>query len=318
MRDKAKAKAALPQARFFGHFARVGTGGSGRALADVPAFAERKADDGRAADLYAAPDAARLLPEALRFLGGQAVTADVVPTDEGLRLRARRVGGAVKAADFEPGLLDAVAKDAFAFADVRAFLPPVLPDVARPLVAALDETALAISPGVGDAVVTLVAHAKDPAAARRALAGLQATVIDALTDPGEATGQVPVFEERDLGGGHDGYSLTLAGGGQLVYAVAGARVVVSGSEDGVRRALRDADGIDDADAFDDAVPDRPDRVQALAFVASSQLLELADAAGLDAVAAYRTLRPNLAAIRALGAVVRRQGDDTTLDLNLLF
>ena len=100
--------------------------------------------------------------------------------------------------------------------------------------------------------------------------------------------------------------------------MSGTRVAVSGSDAGVKRALRDDDGIEDAETFDEALPDRPDRVQALAFIASSQLLELADAAGLDAVAAYRVLRPNLAAIRALGAVVRRQGNDTTVELNLLF
>lgn len=318
VRDKAAAREALPEARFFGRYLRVGTGGSGRALSDVEAFADFEHDDERSADVYAAPEAARLLPEPLRFLGGRPVVADVIATDEGLRVSGRRIGGASERPDFEPELLGATPEDSFAFAALEAFVPPALPAVGGPLLDALDETTLSIAPGVGDPVVTLVAEASDPRAARRALAGLQADVVTALAMPGETTGQVPVFEERDLGGGRDGYALTLAGGGELVYAVAGTRVAISSSEDGVKRALRDGDGIDEADTFDKALTDRPDTVQALAFLASSQLLELADAAGLEAVAAYRTLRPNLAAIRALGAVVRRQGDDTTVELNLLY
>lgn len=316
--DRAAARKALPQARFFGRFARVGTGGSGRALSDVAAFAGYEHEDDRAADVYAAPGAARLLPAALRFLSNRPVVADLIPTDEGVRITGRRIGGADADADFAPELFDAVPKDSFAYATLDAIVPAALPRVARPLAGALDETAVSISPGVGDPVVTLAAEAHEPNAARRALAGLQAIVAAALATPGESTGQVPVFEERDLGGGRDGYALTLAGGGELVYAVSGTRVAVSSSEDGVKRALREQDGIDEGKTFEQALPDRPDTVQALAFVASSQLLELADAAGLDAVAAYRTLRPNLAAIRALGAVLRRQGDDTTLELNLLF
>ncbi len=321
VRDEAAARRALPEARFFGRFARVGTGGSGKALSDVAAFAGYEHEGDRSADAYVAPGAARLLPAALRFLAGRPVVADVVPTDAGVRITARRIGGAAERADFEPQLLGAVPKDTFAYVGVEAFAPAALPAVARPLVDALAETSLSISEGVGDPVITLAGEARGregPSLARRALAGLQGTVAAALAAPGEATGQIPVFEERDLGGGRDGYALTLAGGAQLIYAVSGTRVAVSGSVDGVKRALRDEDGIEDADAFNEALPDRPDRLQALAFVASSQLLELADAAGLDAVAAYRTLRPNLAAIRALGAVVRRQGNDTTLELNLLF
>jgi hypothetical protein len=309
VRDKAAARKALPEARFYGHYAVVGKGGSGRALSDVKAFSGAEHDDGRVADLYAAPTATRLLPRALAFLGGRPVTADVLTEDQGLRVKVRRHGGA--GADFEPRLLGATPRDAFAFAAVRAL--PDLPAAARPLAHALDEMTVSITPGVTDPVVTLAAHADDPAAARRALAGLQGTL---LTGSGETTGQVPVFEERDLGG-HDGYALTLSGGGELVYVVAGHRVAVSTSEAGVRRAIRDGEGIDHAEGFRTALPDRPDRVQALLFFASSQLLELADDAGLDAVAAYRTLRPDLAEIRALGAVARRQGNDTTVDLNLI-
>jgi hypothetical protein len=268
-----------------------------------------RADD-RAADLYVAPER---VPAPFT---GHAITAELVPTDAGVRITARQRGGADRARDFEPRLLEAVPEDAFAYASLRGLDVPGMPELVRPLAGVLDgEVAVSIAPGTGDPVVTLIARTSDAAAAREALAGLQGTAAAVLTGSGEATGQVPVFEERSLDG-QDAYVLTLAGGGELVYTVAGDRVIVSSREEGVTRALRGGDGLGEAEAFR-SVTDAHDRVQALAFVAANQLLELADESGLDAAEAYRAVRPNLARIRALGAVVRRQGNDTTAELNLL-
>jgi hypothetical protein len=296
---------------------RALAGHHGKALADLPDYAELERADDRAADLWAAPAATRLLPSALAFLGGRPISAEVVPTEAGLRVTGRRHGGAVPAADFEARLLGAVPRDAFAYVGLRGLDVPGLPASAQVLADALDgELAVSIAPSTGEPAVTLVARVSDPAQARAALAGLQGVVAATLTGSGEATGQVPVFEERSVDG-HDAYALTLAGGGELIYAVVGDRVVVSSREEGLTRALRDGEGLDDAGGFRAAVTDVPDRVQALAFVAANQLLELADESGLDAAETYRAVRPNLARIRALGAVVRRQGNDTTAELNLL-
>jgi hypothetical protein len=273
--------------------------------------------DDRVLDAYAAPEAGGLLPAALRFLAGRPLTASAAPIDGGVRVTVTRLGGAGRAADFEPRLLRALPLDTYAYAGMRGLPPVALPAVVAPLKEILDgELGLSIAPGTDEPVVTLVADVSDPAAARETLAGLQGTVAAALTGSGEATGQVPVFEERSIGG-HDGYLLRLSGGGGLVYAVSGHRVAVSTRVEGVARALRDADGLDASPTFKSAVNGVPDTAQALAFVASDQLLELADESGLDAAEAYRAVRPNLARTRALGAVVRRQGNDTIAELTLL-
>jgi hypothetical protein len=291
--------------------ADIGRGGRApAALADLP--------DERVVHLWASSRAAQDIDPSFAFLGEREITASAVPIDGGVHITATRFGGADRDADFEPRLLRALPVDTFAYAGLRSLdRVPQLPDLMKPLAEVLDgEIAFSIAPGTGEPVVTLVAEVTDPAAARETLAGLQGRVAEALTGSGEATGQVPVFEERPIGG-HDGYALRLSGGGELVYAVVGRRVAVSSQEEGISRALRDADGLDTARTYKSAVNGVPDRVQALAFVASDQLLELADESGLNLAEGYPGVRANLDRIRALGAVVRRQGNDTTAELTLL-
>ena len=307
----------------------------GKSLAEMGVYAELAGErpDERTVDAWFDGRAAGLAlpPRLAAIAGARQVAADLSVTDEGLRLRARRLGGANAARDFAPSLLDGAPEDAFAYLSVRglATLGVALPEAAGdaapevgaalgPLLEALGgEVAVTAAPTTGDPAVTLLAHASDPEAARAALADLQAVIVAALTGAGEQTGQLPVFVERDLDG-IEAFALTLAGGGELVYAVDGDRVAISNGEEGVRDALAREDGLAGSDDFQAAMGDVPESTQALAFLAASQLLELADEAGLDASAAYRAARPDLARIRALGAVVRRQGDDTTVELNLLF
>jgi hypothetical protein len=312
VRDRERA----PRGTYVGGFLVLGdpvVKESGRAPAELGDLPPERALHG-----WAAPAAEAVLPAPLRFLGGRPVSAAVVPTDEGVTVTATRHGGAVPSADFRPQMLRALPLDTYAYAGIRGLgALPELPDLVAPLADVLDgELALSIAPGTGEPVVTLVADVSDPAAAREVLAGLQGTVATALTGSGEATGQVPTFEERPIAG-HDGYALRLSGGGEIVYAVVDQRVIISTGEEGVGRALRDADGLDASPTFKSAVNDVPDTAQALAFVASDQLLELADESGLNAAAAYRAVRANLDRVRALGAVVRRQGNDTIAELTLL-
>ena len=307
-----------------------------RALADLDLYvdATEVRSPERALDVWVGERGAGgvLSPGLAALVGPEPVVAEVTATDGGVRVNARQLGGASESADFAPELLDGAPRDAFAYLGFRglASLAPLLPEATGaaapevtsalgPLLDALDgEIALTVAPTEGDAAVTLLARPDDPAAARTALAGLQGVIATALTGSAEATGQMPVFVERDLGDGLSGFALTLAGGGELVYAVDGERIAVSNSDDGVRRGLRGEDSLKDAEGFAKAVTGVPDTAQALAFVAANQLLELADAVGLDASAAYRAARPDLSEIGALGAVMRRQGDDTTVELNLLF
>jgi hypothetical protein len=60
----------------------------------------------------------------------------------------------------------------------------------------------------------------------------------------------------------------------------------------------------------------PKRTEALGFIDLSQLLALAERAGLTGSRAYEAARGDLRRIRSLGLVVRRQGTDTTAELVL--
>lgn len=307
----------------------------GTPLSKVPDYAGAAGlrPDGRSIDAWTdGSRSASLLPLRIaEVVGGRPVSASVVPTDEGLNVLARRVGGASRAADFPPKLLESVPEDALAYVGLRGLraVGPLLPAAVgeagdglksglAPLLDALDgESALSIAPATPEAIVTLSARTSDPAGAREALGRLQGVIAGLLTGSEDVTGQVPTFEERDLGKGIDAFALTLAGGGQLVYAVAGNTVIVSNADDGVRQAAKPAGSVRDGDDFGTVVDGVPGTAQALAFLDSSKLLALGDEAGLDASPTYRAARKDLRKVRALGAVVRRRGNDTTVELNFL-
>ena len=309
--------------------------GRGRSLSKDKTYAraaELRPDD-RSIDAWTdGSGAALVLPLRLaEVVGGWPVSASVIPNDRGLRLSVRRFGGASPGADFDPKLIDSVPDDALAYVGVRSprTLGPLLPDAVgdaaaglkkglAPLLEVLDGgSALSITPATPEPVVTLSARTSDPAAAREALAGLQGIIAGLLTGSEDLTGQVPTFEELDLGDGLDGFRLRLAGGGELVYVVTGRTVIVSNSSDGVRRAARPSESLRDTEDFGAAVDGVPGTAQALAFLDASKLLALGDEAGLDASPTYRAVRNDLRKVRALGAVVRRRGNDTTVELNFL-
>jgi hypothetical protein len=331
-------------AAFFGGFLILGPeplvrqsidlhAGKGRSLARLPDYARAAEDrpDDRAADAWAGPDAAFVLPDRIASaLAGHRYAASLLPVDDGLQLLVRRLGGAGDAGEFDPQLIDTVPKDALAYVGLRGVraLGPLLPPAAgaagpevvaavQPLLDVLTgEVALSITPAAPDPITTLTARTKDPAAARAALAGLQGVIAQTLVGSEDNTGAVTTFQERTLAQGLDAYVLTLAGGGELAYAVVGSKVIISNADDGVLRAARGTDGIQTADAFERVIKEVPDPAEALAFLDASQLLDLADAAGLDASATYRATRPDLRKLRAVGATVRRQGNDITTELNL--
>ncbi|MGI8622078.1 MAG: DUF3352 domain-containing protein [Solirubrobacteraceae bacterium] len=309
--------------------------GRGQPLSRLPAYARAAAlrPDDRALDAWAASGAAYLLlpPRLAGVFSGRPVSASVVPTDAGLRVTVRRLGGASANAAFAPALVNHVSQNALAYVGLRGLralgplLPTVVGDAATglqggldPLLAALDgESALSIAPATPEPIVTLQARTSDPEAARVALADLQGVISALLAGSEDATGQVPAFEDRHLDKGLDGFVLTLAGGGELVYAVTDGRVIVSNADAGVRDAAAGSGSVRDAKNFVATVSGVPESALAIGFLQASKLLALADEAGLGASPTYRAARPDLRKIRALGAVVRRRGTDTTLELNLL-
>jgi hypothetical protein len=255
-------------------------------------------------------------------LGRGAVSASVSPEDDGVRIRARLLGTGLES--FDPELVEAVPSEAVAYLGLGSLAPltALLPEAAKPLrdalapVAEQDEVALSVAPASPEPIVTLVARAPSAEAAREALGGLQERIATLLAGTEDATGQVPTFEERDLGDGVEAFALSLAGGGELISAVKGSRVFISNAEDGIKRAAGDEESIEDAERFDATVSEVPERAEAVGFFDFSQLLALAEQAGLSGSRAFETARSDLRRIRTLGAVVRRQGTDTTAELVL--
>jgi hypothetical protein len=302
--------------------------GRGAPLAERREYA-RAADerpDDRVVDVWLQPAALRLLAAGLPQLPGP-LSASLAPADPGLRLDARALG--LRLPQFAPELLGAVPEEAVAYLGLRtleplaALVPRGTPAAAElagallPVVRELDrEVALSVSPADPEPVITLAARTAAPRRAREALGSLQGVIAELLVGSEDLTGQVPTFEERDLGGGMSAFALRLAGGGELVIAAEGNRVAVSNAEAGVRRALGEGAGLQEAEGFGATISGVPDQAEALGFVDLSQLLALGERAGLIAGTAIRRVRDDLRRLRAFGAVVQRQGTDTTAELTL--
>ena len=322
--------------------------------------ATRNRPEGRVVDAYATADGLRrlLIPQGdvigtlsvlLDQPALQAVSLSAEPADEGVRITTRsaldrRRSRPMKA--FEPGLLEAVPKDALAYLGVNGISGPLTRLIASAaggtnaggvgqllegLRRQLDresggrlqkdlldllrqETAVVLASATPAPILAAVTRVDDEGATRETLRRLQAPLVRVLTPRGE---EAPRWRAEDFGGGATGATLaTPAGGASLSYAVFDGRLVFASSPDGVRR-LRDADGsIEDAEGFDDVVGDRPDKVGSLGFLDFSQLLELGEQTGLNDSRAYLAARDDLQKIRAVGVHSTGTEEETTAEILL--
>jgi hypothetical protein len=210
-----------------------------------------------------------------------------------------------KAADagfkpFRPTLAASVPADAMAYLGVSNLAPALqrllaaagsssktIEQLARSLDEPLlkvfpDEAAVVLTEATPAPILTILAHAKDEAAARRALDGLPAAVRKTLST-----------------------------------AVWDGKVAVSTSPKGIAAVKAGGKRLTDTENWQKAVGNHPESLSSLLFLDFTRLLKLGEATGLDESSAYQAARADLQKVRAIGA--RTTGDDSesTAEISLL-
>jgi Protein of unknown function (DUF3352) len=158
------------------------------------------------------------------------------------------------------------------------------------------EVALVVQSQTPAPVLTLMTRTEDEAGTRRTLDRLRDPLARLLRPRDEAA---PEWDPVDIGG-NDAWTLRLPNGAAITYAVAGGRLFLSTSPEGIRKILDAGETLNDSDRFEDVLGDRPERVGTLGFLDFSQLLELGEQTGLNDSRAYLRVRDDLRKISAIG------------------
>ena len=178
------------------------------------------------------------------------------------------------------------------------------------------EVALSLTASLPSPYLTVIARTSDEARTRTALGKLQAPLVQLFLPQTAQPGQAPTFAERDIGGGVQAFSLDLAAGVQINYAVFGGKLVISTNLEGVRAVKRARGSLTDNGSYQATLGGRPKRVTSLVFLDFSQLLGLGERTGLNANRSYLAVRNDLRRIRALGASTSGGGTESTTELRL--
>jgi hypothetical protein len=178
------------------------------------------------------------------------------------------------------------------------------------------EVALWLAASVPAPYLTLIARTTDEARTRAALGKLQAPLVQLFQPQSAQPGQAPTFSDRDIGGGVQAFSLDLAPGVQINYAVFGGKLVISTNLEGVRAVKRAAGSLTNDSSYQATLGRRPKRVTSLVFLDFNQLLGLGERTGLNASRSYLAARNDLRRIRALGASTSGGGTESTTELRL--
>lgn len=327
--------------------ARQLAAGKGKTLAADPAYRRELArlPEDRVVDAWASRDGVKRLLEPQGGLLGAAGTlldqpgltataAAVSPADDGARVVVRSLNsgpGAGAGAPFTPTLPDELPDDALAYLGLRgvtgvagrllglvggqtASLAPLLARAGRDLAPLLGlfsgEVAVTITPDTPTPILTLVARAKDPAAAAATLAAARPKIARLVA---RSAGAVP--EWKAIG---DGYRLRPAPGVELDYAVVKDLVVVSTRQAGIK-AIRERKGaLTETSAWARSVGKAEKPITSLVFLDFNQLLRLGEQTGLNDSREYLAAKDDLQNLRSVGARSSSDGDESTLELLLSF
>ncbi|MCW2992857.1 MAG: hypothetical protein JWQ18_352 [Conexibacter sp.] len=201
---------------------------------------------------------------------------------------------------FHPELAGAVPANAMAYLGVSNLAPALNRLLAaagsssaalKPLVGTLDkplakvfpgEVAIILTSSTPAPVLTLLAAAKDEAAARRELAGLPAAVRKTLSS-----------------------------------AVFDGKVAVSTSPKGIAAVKAGGKHLTDLDNWRKSVGNHPELVSSLLFLDFSRLLTLGEQTGLSTSSAYRSAKADLQKVRAIGASTSGSSSESTAEISLL-
>ena len=161
------------------------------------------------------------------------------------------------------------------------------------------ESAVVISTHGVTPVVTVIVRPPNLAATRTVFAELEAPLARLFAPAGAQAGQAPVFNQVAVGG-VAAHQLVLAPGLQFDYAVIGNELVLSTSLQGIAGVALHASSILDQPAYRTTVGNHPPRVTSLLFLDLNQLLRLNDQIGLITGSGFRSLKPDLRRVRAIG------------------
>jgi hypothetical protein len=144
------------------------------------------------------------------------------------------------------------------------------------------EAAVILSEATPAPILTILAHAKDAAAAKKALAGLPPAVRKTLST-----------------------------------AVWDGKVAVSTSPKGIAAVRGGGKRLTDTDNWRKAVGNHPDLLSSLLFLNFTRLLQLGEATGLGDSSAYRAARADLQRVQAIGASTTGSDSESTAEISLL-
>ena len=180
------------------------------------------------------------------------------------------------------------------------------------------ETAVAVGPpgnaGQSSPLI-IVTRVNDPQAVSTELAALQLPLENLFPTPSSGSGQAPLLGDRQVDG-ITAHQLVLATGLQLDYAVFNGLVVVSTGLDGIAEVAAHRRALAQDPGYASTLAGGPQEVTSLLFLNFSQLLSLGEQTGLVRSSSYRTVRADLAKIRAVGLQSARGEADTTAELFL--
>jgi Protein of unknown function (DUF3352) len=329
--------------------------GDGKRLSDDPLYrrTQEGLPAGRVADGYASADGVRrLLAPQGGVLGAAGVLLDspalrgvgfgLTPARTGADLRLHSVlDPAIRKRTplrtFEPSLAGAVPPNAIAYLGVSGIsdalgrlgsaagagsssalggLLKATAPLARRLQAVFSgEVAIVVTPALPAPILSVVAKADDEAKARVALANLQAPLERLFAPKGNGGGQAPTFDEKRVAG-VQAFSLNLAPGVQIDYAVFDKKIVLSTQLEGIRQVKEAKQHLSDDSDFKAVLADHPKSVSSLVFLDFSQLLRLGEQTGLNNSQAYLKVKQDLQTVRAIGASSTGGNDDSTAEIHL--
>ena len=177
------------------------------------------------------------------------------------------------------------------------------------------ETAVTITSGASKPALLIVARTAHEQQVRTQLAGLEIPLQQLFPPAAAGPGQAPSFTDRQVAGVTI-HRLALAPGLELDYAINNGFLLVSTGAGAIASAVQHPRGLAADPTYRAALPAVPEKVTSLLFLDFSQLLSLGEQTGLTKSAQFRTLRPDLQRIRAVGLTSTRGEADSTAELFL--
>lgn len=211
-----------------------------------------------------------------------------------------KAAGSAALKPFSPTLASAVPADAMAYLGVSNLAPALeralaaggsssdtieglAKSLSGPLLKAFPgEAAVILTESSPAPILTILANAKDPAAARRALDALPASVRKTLSS-----------------------------------AVFDGKVAVSTDPKGIAAVKAKGQRLTDTENWQKAVGNHPESLGSLLFLDFTRLLKLGEATGLGDSSAYQAAKDDLNRVQAIGASTTGNDSESTAEISLL-